>query len=345
MTDILLPPALDIAGVKPRYIDNTGITTGLYTGAIKTAALGGDKLGMSITFTQQGGTSATGRELRAMMQAFMARLRGRQNRFYFPDPSYVQRGSFPTSELVGNAAFALGTTGWSGTGSQAYTVSSRVLRSTLISVSAGTTRYGSAMTVVNGAAYAARYMVNAGKGAMAYRAYLGTTPGNNNIVQSPADRTTDGLETVVGIASGTSLYTSLYENVTGRSGGDFQQIALASVSRCARINGGVQTGSGLLLQNLPASTDDVLMAGDQIEVITSLGSEIKILTAALNSDSSGYGYARFEPQLRGATTDGYPVIIYRPMGRWVLSGQSPEWANQPGIITNATLDFMEAAIL
>ena len=344
MTDILLPPALDVASLRPRYIDNTGVSTGTYSGVTRTASLGGDKLAMSLTFTLQGGSSSTGRELRAMMQAFLARLRGKQNRFYFSDPSYVQRGSFATAELLANGTFSNGTTGWSGTGGNTITVSSRTLRSTLTSVGADQSVRAAATvsSVVNGNAYAARMMVNAGRGTMRYNLYAGWSAGAADI-NSSGIQTAAGLVTIANqYMSNAPVHISLLDAISGRSVAGFQEVSYASLARCALANGAGQTGSGLYIYGLPLSTSDILMTGDQVEVITSLGSELKILTAALNSNSSGEGHMLFEPPLRGTVANAAAVIIYKPMGRWILAGNAPEWNNAPGMLTSATLDFEEA---
>lgn len=347
MADLILPPSLHIANSKVRYIDNTGVSVGAYTGFVKTASLGGDRLAMAMTFTTVGGASSGGRQDRAVLTAFMAWLRGRQARFYSWDRSYRQRGSFPATELLANPEMS-GTTNWSSPGGiAALTASSQVMRSTLVATSADTTIRADSVSVTNGAAYAIRAMVNTGKGPLKYRANLGSTAGATDYAVSAADITSDSLTTACGTVGSTTAHASIAQKITGSPAsavGDFMQIAYASLSRCARANGAASAGaSGMLLKNLPTSTDDLLMTGDQVEVITANGSELKILSAPLNSDSSGYGYVLFNPPLRGAAGDNAIVIIYRPCGRWVCSGQVPEWSNDPGVITSATLEFEEAA--
>lgn len=341
--DILLPPAVEVSNSKPRYLDSTGVSINPFTGQVLTSALGGDRLGMSITFTMSGGGSTDGKSRRAALQAFLMALRGRQNRFYYSDRGYRMRGSFPTGELVSNPAFSNGTTNWSATGGISLTAADGVLRSTLTYAPSNQVVQAAASTVVNGAVYVGRLMVNQGKGTMNWRTALGTTLGATDIALDSSDRTASALTALVGVASGTSMYLSMADQVSGRSTGDFHQIALGSLSRCARVNGGSQTGSQLAIKDLPTSTAGLLAAGDQVEIITARGSELKILTAPLNSDSSGLGSILFEPPLRGSVSDNAAVIMHNPMGRWVLSGNAPEWTDDPGTITTATLDFEEAA--
>lgn len=341
MTDIMLPPSLQITSAKPRYIDNTAVTVGTYSGVTRTAALGGDKLGMSITFTTTGGQGADGLEKQGQLRAFLALLRGKQNRFYFPDPSYVQRGSFPAPELLANNTFSNGTTNWAPTSGNALTVSSRILRSTLTSTAANQQVRADGVAITSGAAYAARAMGQKGGGSMNWGVNLGTAAGANNLAAS-STYTTNALVTVGGLFGFSNAYFSISDVIGARSVGDYQEFPYASLARCILVNNGGQTGSGLTVYGLPASTNDLLVAGDQIEVITSLGSELKIVTTALNSSGSGGGHIRFEPPLRGSVSANALVIVNKPHGRWVLTGQPPEWMNEPGKFTSATLEFEEA---
>lgn len=84
----------------------------------------------------------------------------------------------------------------------------------------------------------------------------------------------------------------------------------------ASISGGTQqTGSGLYLKGLPASTNGILLAGDFFEV----NGELKQCTAALNSDAAGLGYLQFEPDLVRSPADNDPVILLDPMGKFLVS--------------------------
>lgn len=113
MTDIVLPPGLKIARNRFRYIGNTGVTRGAYNGVAQTTGLGGDRVGSTLEFTMHGGKSTAGRAERALLMAFMMRMRGRQNRILLTDVAHsAPRGSFPATELFANVDFSSGTTGW-----------------------------------------------------------------------------------------------------------------------------------------------------------------------------------------------------------------------------------------
>src|SRR5688572_27823257 len=109
MTDVMMPAWLRLARTGFRYVDSTGVSVGEYTGVKKTAAKGGDRLAASLEFTPTTTRDSTSAMERAALIAFLASLRGRQNRAYLFDPSYRRRGSFPASELLANNTFANGT--------------------------------------------------------------------------------------------------------------------------------------------------------------------------------------------------------------------------------------------
>jgi hypothetical protein len=104
-----------------------------------------------------------------------------------------------------------------------------------------------------------------------------------------------------------------------------------------------QTGSAVHLRGLPASTNGLLLPDDRVEIITDLGSEMKIVTASLNSDAAGRGYLQFEPPLRGTPAEGAAVIVNQPMTRAMFAGDMVGWDDSPGIITAASAEFEEAA--
>lgn len=107
-------------------------------------------------------------------------------------------------------------------------------------------------------------------------------------------------------------------------------------------SGSAQSGSALHIKGLPASTAGLLLEGDQVEIVTPLGSELKLVTAALNSDAAGLGYLQFEPPLRNSPADSAPIILHQPMGKFVFSGDLIGWDEEPGMIVRASAEFEEA---
>jgi len=118
-------------------------------------------------------------------------------------------------------------------------------------------------------------------------------------------------------------------------------VRLVQTTTAATI-GTPPTGSALHLKGLLASTNGLLEIDDQVEVVTALGSELKIVTARLNSDAAGRGYLQFEPPLRTSPPDNAVVIVNQPFGRFLFSGDAVGWDNDPGIWTTASAEFEEA---
>lgn len=99
-----------------------------------------------------------------------------------------------------------------------------------------------------------------------------------------------------------------------------------------------QTGSALKVKGLPPSVAGNLLIGDWVEV----NKELKRLSAQLDSDASGRGYLQFSPPLRNSPADGDPVIVNRPFGRFIFSGQETGWSTVPGYFATSSIDLQES---
>jgi hypothetical protein len=532
MTDILLPLNLRQAQTSIRYIDSVGISRGLYTGALKTAIRGGDRLGASIRFTSHGGNPAEERSNRAILRSFLAFLRGRANRAFLTDTSYRRRGSMPAVELLpGGSTFANGTTGLTPTACS-ISVSDRVLTMKASGGYVGTvpSATAAAISVTQYAPYVVRQMTIQGRGDLGDAgpfASDGTITANgyadyglrsavivpaattvspavvggiatsgyiaDDYVQVPywsfarcalvdnganallhSDEINDAVWTKTNVTIGTDAGTapdgtttadSLLETsatgdhavsqsitvstgvfdvcfasavhgstrgfcavnvtVTGGSVQVYVNLTTGAISTAVAASGnftnarafvspmgngwfyicviarktgsettatakvyaanvtgassytgsagvtaiyvwratlcgssvpsrlrqtvattvptdGNQTGSSLYTKGWPVSTAGALLIDDQFEVLTSRGSELKILTAPVNTDAAGLAYLQFAPPLLGTPVDGAPIIMHQPFGRFVYTGESVGWDNDPGFFTSASCDFEEA---
>jgi hypothetical protein len=532
VNDIVIPLNLRHARTSMRYLESTGVSRGAFTGAVTTNARGGDKLSLSLQFTPHGGgrtASAAAASERALLRAWLASLRGQQNRAYITDLSYRRRGSFPTSELLTNNTFANGTMGWSTGAGWSHAVADRVSRLTKTIGGSGTPLYANpAVTVVQYVPYAIRFMTMTGRGTQTVAL---TNVGTEDISSYSA---TPGLLTAAYIPRTTSINPGIVTNDASGLAGDYLSVPYASLSRSALVDNGpnsllrsdefdnaswtktgvtvtpndggtadplgtntednivettansahrvsqavtiaaaatdfsfavalkangrtwcvlnmseatgstsvsqyfnlstgatgttatgvnwanlrafavslgngwwyfsivarktnaatsitvtidsatadgtnsytgstsfgmynwratfaasslpirltqttsaavaavAQTGSALYLKGLPASTAGLLEIDDQVELITPRGSELKIVTARLNSDAAGLGYLQFEPPIRNSPVDNAPVIINQPFGRFVSSGDLIAWENDPGFWSTASAEFEEA---
>jgi hypothetical protein len=111
---------------------------------------------------------------------------------------------------------------------------------------------------------------------------------------------------------------------------------LSSTTTTANATGTGQSGAGLYVKGLTASTSELLKADDWID----WNGELKQLTAALDSDAAGLGYLQFRPLLAGSPADNDPVIVNQPLGRFKLMN-SYEYDNEFGLYMDATVELTE----
>jgi hypothetical protein len=163
--------------------------------------------------------------------------------------------------------------------------------------------------------------------------------------RSDAETTIRGR--VLLVQTGTTVsYTGLTDGDIGVGRMAFAQssvpIRMGVTTTTTLTSGTEQTGSALRIKGLSVSTSGLLLPDDRVEIITDRGSEMKIVTASLDSDAAGRGYLQFEPPLRGTPADGAAVIVNQPMTRAIFAGDMVGFDDSPGIITAASAEFEEA---
>lgn len=332
MTDYVLPPDIVASSVEWTLLDNTAVFVSPLSGATRTVSRPGLRWGVRAIYRAVSG------QKRRRLLSLLAALRGRSNRLYFTDPSYVLAGSLACPELLSNNAATVDTTGW--TSSNAELVLSADshfgLRLARTGVTADRYAYQAAATTVTSAPYAVRMLLYAGRGNARAAIEAGTTQGATDVLNGTT-RTADGYYVESFAASGTSTHFSFHDYISGRAAGNFQFLSWVSAARCVLVNGASQTGNKLIVDGLPASTLGVARAGDLFEV----NGELKRLTADLNSDGSGNGYMIFEPSLRTAPANNAPIIFRSPMGKFMLGSDSTSWDTRPGIISDIEINLIE----
>jgi hypothetical protein len=334
MTDFLWPTSLVPARSEVKLLDLATRFRSPFTGTSRTYARpGGDVLSMSMQMPPLKDAK------RAALTAFLASLRGGVHRVWCQDHSYVRRGSFPAVELLANNTFASGTTGWTGGSKFTRTVADRVLRITCVDASAAeSVAYPTAaLTFVSGATYALRSATYSARGALQRRMRSDSTPGGGSW-GSGTYSAADGASTLLVTAGGTSGYISVAASNTGAFVDDAFDLPWISVARCALVKGASQTGTKLIIDQLPASTNGLLLAGDRVQI----GEELLTVIAPLDSNSSGEGTLILHRPLRSAPADNAPVIIHEPMGLFMLAEQENGWLNDPGRVSSATVNLIEA---
>ncbi len=232
MTDILLPPWLNIASTVFSYRDSTGVSASPFNGAIRTAARGGDKLAASLQFTATGGSSS--QVERAALIRFLMQLRGKQNRAYLYDPGYRQRGSFSAPELLTNNTFSNGTSGWNAAGGASIAVTDRVMRVTRGS-SASSPRFNrSSIATTALAPYCMRAFIYDGRSSAAPSVLAFVEDG------TLASQTIGpGLASAVFVSPTTSFAVAVVDGQTTGVAGDYFEVPYVSLARCALVDAGV----------------------------------------------------------------------------------------------------------
>lgn len=332
MTDYVLPPDLVANEIEWRIMDNTAVYSSPLSGAVKTYSRPGNRWAARLNFR------ALSDQKRRRLLSLLATLRGRSNRLWLTEPGYSFAGSLACPELLTNNAAVVVTTGWSSSSAEvALSADSHFgLRLARTAATADAYIYQSALTTVASAPYAVRAVYGAGKGNVRIGAAAGTSQGGTTLLNGTV-RTAAGRYTDAFTASGTSSHVSFYDYYSGRAAGAFQFVSWASVSRCALVAGGSQTGGALNIDGLPTSTAGLARAGDWVEI----NGELKRLTADLNSDASGAGYIMFEPTLRAAPADNSPVVFRNPMGRFLIADDELGWSTRPGTLSDLTISLVE----
>lgn len=105
----------------------------------------------------------------------------------------------------------------------------------------------------------------------------------------------------------------------------------------AATTGTSQTGITLNLKALPASTNSLLLPGDWVEC----SGQLNMVTAPLNSDAAGLGFLQLQRPFTTAPVDNAPVIINRPIGRFLLAEEEVSWSSRPGVLSDFSISFVE----
>lgn len=336
--DLMFPTGARFSHTGWEPLSNTASARSIFSRAVTTMARAGQSWRPTIS-TNNSTDRLNGYAERSILKAVRAALDGQANRIWIADPGYRRRGSFPTGELLANNTFANGTTSWvSSNANLVLSAADRILRAYRAGVASDYSIQAAVATTINGATYIARLMTHAGRGALDYRLQLGTSAGGTQLAADGGDVTAAGMRTLVAAATGTSTHFSVLDGTGSRSVGDYMDISYASLSRCILVNGGSQTGNSLNVDQLPVSTDGLLLRGDRVQI----GNTLCMVVATLNSNSSGEGHLQLHRAPRAVPADNAPVIVHNPMGRFVLAENEGGWDDRPGQISDFSMTFEEA---
>lgn len=325
MTDFLWPTSVIPARSEVMLRDLSTRFASPFTGTTRTYSRpGGELLGLTLTLPPMKDAQS------AALRGLLAKLRGGVNRVWCRDHSYVKRGSFPAVELAGALS------GYTPVYATA-TVTDGIARVVASAHSAGEAPQITAtgIAVTNGAAYTLRAAFD-----RLSTSTMSTGPALSAGGFASAYSAGTGLKTASLIVSSATAQIYAVTDSTGLTAatGDFADIPYVSLSRCALIAGGSQTGVHLNVDQLPTSTIGLLLEGDQVQI----GDELVTVAAPLNSDGSGAGKLVLSRPLRSTPADNAPVIIHEPMGLFMLAESENGWMNEPGRMLNASVNLIEA---
>lgn len=322
MTDLLIPPWLRVSSRRVDAVSNTASAESIFTGSSQTVQRSGARIRYALSIANAS-NRATDAELAAWSTLRFSAC-GQANRFWYSPNGYVKRGSFPAAELLTNNDFRAGATGWtasSASDTPIYTVADAVARLKRTGTAAGY-KIEQSVTVVNGATYACRALFGTGsESSSTFAARVDTTAGTSI--------TGSGYAIGVKTVSSTTAIASPWAPNSGTNGRHFE-LHWVSLSRCALISGGSQTGVSLVIDALPVSTNGLLLHGDLVQI----GKQLCPVAAPLNSDAAGVGYLQLAYPLRVAPADNDPVIINTPMGYFKLTDNTGGYDELPGGFSN-----------
>lgn len=333
----LWPLDLPVASQQLTLEDSTAAFFAPMAAKTYTVGRGADRWKMSVECPPLNSTNRT------RLQVLLAQTRGRANRLWIPDHSYVRNatGALASTELVSNTAFA-STTGWTAVSNATLSVNNGRLRITKTNSSTAIVHCGS-MTVTSGLAYVGRVLLMPGNAeSPTLSLFLGSTAGASNYASaSPVDSAAPyEMLTACGVTAGTALFMSI--ELADMTAGEWVEIGYATAARCLRLDNSVldpQTGVSVRVKNAPNSTSNLIMAGDLVEIPSS---GLHRVVAPLDSNSSGVGGLIVSPPARGQNADGDPVIVHAPLLRGIIEAGDPSYTTDPGRFSRTQIEIAEA---
>lgn len=145
----------------------------------------------------------------------------------------------------------------------------------------------------------------------------------------------------IGEADNDTTFTGLTQDsilvwrATLAASGVPMQLALTVAT--ADSDGALQTGYSINTKGWLVSTDNLLAAGDFVNVVMPSGMHLARLTAALCSDAAGLANMQFEPPLPESPVDNVAVIPNFPLLKCVLADVPSVKTYPPGYISDVDI--------
>lgn len=96
------------------------------------------------------------------------------------------------------------------------------------------------------------------------------------------------------------------------------------------VNGINQNGNTLSTNGWTPNVQNILMAGDYIQLGSGVSSKLHMVTENVNSNSSGEANLPLEPALRSSPADNAPIVVNNPRGVFRLTSNTWMWQVSPG---------------
>lgn len=235
MVDILYPPWLRTSKVRFDFVSNTEAARSIFSGATNSVGRSGDRV--RATLTTSNATDQADVAERAILKALYANFRGQANRIWIADPSYRQRGSFPSQELLTNNTFASGTTGWAAGAGSSISVADRIMRLNPIGGIGG--NVSQSVSLTQNIPYALRSILLDGSQTSGLLAGASINDISGQSVTNYQTTRSMLTAAIVPVTSGAALqYPCVMATTSGYTSGAYLLMPWASLSRCALIDNG-----------------------------------------------------------------------------------------------------------
>ena len=107
----------------------------------------------------------------------------------------------------------------------------------------------------------------------------------------------------------------------------------------AQVDGASQTGNTLAIATSVTNRTNWCLPGDKFGV----NGELKMVTAAANTNGSGDTTLTFEPPLRASPGDTQQVVIDSPTAKFILADNDVRWGtSRAGVISDLQIEMVEA---
>lgn len=135
MADMWFPTWLRVSSQNVTQVSNTASERSIFSGATTSITRSGDRQRYRLSIANASDRASVAEK--AKMRSLIAALRGPANHIWYSPADYVQRGSFPSQELLSNNTFASGTTSWQAQTATASSSIAVVDREMLVTATSG----------------------------------------------------------------------------------------------------------------------------------------------------------------------------------------------------------------